>query len=258
VFFIKTPWETSTGGGLLKATSSRMFQMAWNILETKAASADANMRLDEKLLQDLADHDKPILHLYEWEKESATFGYFMKPEELLNLEEAKKRGLDIARRPTGGGVVFHLWDLAFSVLVPVKSPLFSTNTLDNYNLVNQVVKEVVKEFIGREELSITPDDGPFQDFNCTHFCMARPTKYDVMLSGKKIAGAAQRKTKGGFLHQGTIALLRPDEELLAAVLPSAAVREAMKQITFPLMSQQNLRKGRNELCELLKRHFIQL
>jgi lipoate-protein ligase A len=47
--------------------------------------------------------------------------------------------------------------------------------------------------------------------------MARPTKYDVMLQGRKIAGAAQRKTKAGFLHQGTIALLCPDPELLGAV-----------------------------------------
>ncbi len=232
--------------------------MAWNILETKAASADANMRLDEKLLENLGDHEKPILHLYEWEKESATFGYFVKPEELLDLAEAGKRGLDLARRPTGGGVVFHLWDLAFSVLVPAKSPLFSTNTLDNYNLVNRVVKDVVKEFIGSEELCLTPDDAPFQDRNCAHFCMARPTKYDVMLSGKKIAGAAQRKTKDGFLHQGTIALIKPDEGLLAAVLPSAAVREAMKQTTFPLLSQADLGKGRKQLCELLKRHFTKL
>jgi len=234
--------------------------MAWNILETKAASAEANMQLDAKLLENLEGQEGPILHLYEWEKPSATFGYFIKPEDLLDLEEAQKRGLDLARRPTGGGVVFHLWDLAFSVLVPSKSKLFSTNTLDNYNLVNRVVKDVVKEFLGiSEEIGLIPDDAPFQDQTCTHFCMARPTKYDVMLQGKKIAGAAQRKTKDGFLHQGTIALLRPDQELLGAVLPSGAVREAMMQNTFPLLSDlKDLKEGRKGLCEHLKRHFTKL
>jgi lipoate-protein ligase A len=234
--------------------------MAWNILETKAASAEENMQLDAKLLENLEGQERPILHLYEWERQSATFGYFVKPEDLLDLAEAKKRGLDLARRPTGGGVVFHLWDLAFSVLVPAKSKLFSTNTLDNYNLVNRVVKDVVKEFIGiSDEVGLTPDDAPFQDQTCVHFCMARPTKYDVMLQGKKIAGAAQRKTKDGFLHQGTIALLCPDLELLGAVLPSGAVREAMMQTTFPLLSnQKELQEGRRELCEHLKRQFIKL
>jgi lipoate---protein ligase len=237
-----------------------MVRMAWNILETKAASAEENMQLDAKLLENLEGQERPILHLYEWEKQSATFGYFVKPEDLLDLAEAKKRGLDLARRPTGGGVVFHLWDLAFSVLVPAKSKLFSTNTLDNYNLVNRVVKDVVKEFIGiSEEIGLIPDDAPFQDQTCTHFCMARPTKYDVMLQGKKIAGAAQRKTKDGFLHQGTIALLAPDPELLGAVLPSRAVREAMMQTTFPLLpDQKELKEGRRQLCEHLKRYFIKL
>lgn len=216
------------------------------------------MEMDAKLLEGLGDQEKPILHLYEWGRESLTFGYFMKPEELLNLEEAEKRGIDWARRPTGGGMVFHLWDLAFSVLIPAKSPLFSTNTLDNYNLVNRVVKDVVKEFIGGE-ISLTPDDASFEDPTCTHFCMARPTKYDVMLQGKKIAGAAQRKTKDGFLHQGTLALVRPDEELLTALLPSAAVREAMMRTTFPLLQDQHdLKEGRRQLCEHLKRHFTKL
>lgn len=234
--------------------------MAWNILETKAASAEANMELDAKLLENLEGQERPILHLYEWERPSATFGYFIKPEELLNLTEAKKWGLDLARRPTGGGVVFHVWDLAFSVLVPAKSRLFSMNTLDNYHLVNRIVKEVVKEFIGiSNEMELIPEDASFQDQTCTHFCMARPTKYDVMLEGRKIAGAAQRKTKDGFLHQGTIALLRPDPALLGAVLPSAAVREAMMQTTFSLLSDpQDLKEGRKALCEQLKRHFTKL
>ncbi|MBS0648606.1 MAG: hypothetical protein JSS10_05195 [Verrucomicrobia bacterium] len=232
--------------------------MAWNILERQAASARANMEMDSQLLEGLGDQEKPILHLYAWERESLTFGYFMKPEELLNLEEAEMRGIDWARRPTGGGTVFHLWDLAFSVLIPAKSPLFSTNTLDNYNLINRVVKDVVKEFIGGE-ISLTPDDAPFSDPTCTHFCMARPTKYDVMLQGKKIAGAAQRKTKEGFLHQGTLALISPDEELLTALLPSAAVREAMMRTTFPLLQERgDLKEGRKQLCEHLKRHFTKL
>jgi lipoate-protein ligase A len=233
--------------------------MGWTILETEAASAEENMELDARLLEELSGHENPILHLYEWERPSVTYGHFVRPDELLDSGEARKRGIDLAKRPTGGGVVFHLWDLAFSVLVPAKSSLFSTNTLDNYNLVNRVVKEVVKELTGMTEMNLTPDDAPFADQNCTFFCMARPTKYDVMLAGKKIAGAAQRKTKDGFLHQGTIALISPDIELLNAVLPSAAVREAMVKTTFPLLPHPNdLKQGRQKLCELLKKHFIKL
>ncbi len=225
------------------------------ILETKPCSAEENMRLDAELLKNLGNQEEPILHLYEWEKGSITFGYFAKPEKLLDMKEVKKRGIDLARRPTGGGVVFHLWDLAFSILVPAKSPLFSENTLENYNLVNRLVKTVVEEVISGE-MHLSPEDAPVKDENCSFFCMARPTKYDVIFQGRKIAGAAQRKTKDGFLHQGTIALQVPDVDLLQAVLPSETVREAIFQTTLPLFS--NLEKGRLELRELLKKHFVRL
>ena len=35
-------------------------------------------------------------------------------------------------------------------------------------------------------------------------CFANPVASDVMENGRKIAGAAQRKTRGGLLHQGSI------------------------------------------------------
>src|SRR5580692_6228766 len=100
------------------------------VLDTGPASAEKNMQIDADLLESLAE--EPILHFYEWEKRSITYGYFVKPEELLHLENLKRHGIDHARRPTGGGIVFHLWDLAFSVLIPSSSPHFSQNSLENY------------------------------------------------------------------------------------------------------------------------------
>ncbi len=37
-----------------------------------------------------------------------------------------------------------------------------------------------------------------------HACFANPVVSDVIESGRKIAGAAQRKTRSGLLHQGSI------------------------------------------------------
>lgn len=231
--------------------------MYWDILETGLSSAKENMEYDARLLAELGERERPILHLYGWKRPSVTYGHFIHPEQVINLPEAEKAGLDLARRPTGGGVVFHLWDLAFSVLIPAKCSLFSVNTLDNYGLVNRVVQEVVKDFLGLQT-SLTPIDAATAHASCANFCMARPTKYDVMLEGKKIAGAAQRKTKDGFLHQGTIALIPPDLELLSKLL-SPEIQEAMVQSTFPLFNEpQELDNGRQTLNERLKRFFSSL
>lgn len=227
--------------------------MEWDILDTGDSSAADNMEFDARLLGQLGGRKNPILHLYGWKEPSVTFGHFIKPEKVINLEEASKAGLDMSRRPTGGGVVFHLWDLAFSVLIPAKCSLFSENTLENYALVNRVVQDVVEK-----PTTLTPMDSDALSADCSHFCMARPTKYDVMLEGRKIAGAAQRKTKDGFLHQGTIALIPPDQELLSKLL-DVEVKEAMLKSTFPLFNDpQELDNGRKLITERLKRFFTKL
>ncbi len=169
------------------------------ILDTGISTAEENMRFDEKLLENLAAEGNPILHLYSWARPSATYGYFIRPENHLDLKKAANHHLDLARRPTGGGIVFHIWDLAFSFLMPASCPQFSTGTLQNYQFVNKAVLEAVQE-----RFSLTPEliseDAPSLGPDCKNFCMAKPTQYDVVYKGMKIAGAAQRKRKQGYLH----------------------------------------------------------
>lgn len=214
------------------------------------------MRLDTELLETLDPHALPILHFYDWQGDSATYGYFVKPADYLNLQEADRKGLSLARRPTGGGIVFHIWDLAFSVLVPAGHQYFSQNTLDNYAFINDAVLRAVSEFL-TDRPKLIASNAVALDFSCTRFCMAQPTKYDVVLRGKKIAGASQRKTKKGFLHQGTIALKMPSEEYLAKILrKEMKVLEAIKAHTFPLLGEEeNLQKGKAALRAALEKQL---
>jgi lipoate-protein ligase A len=221
------------------------------------------MRFDAKLLEQLQPESEPILHLYQWARPSATFGYFIRPEKHLDLKKIAYCHLDIARRPTGGGIVFHIWDLAFSFLMPSQHPAYSLGTLDNYQFVNSAVLSTIKEFFSLEEsIALISEDAPSLSPDCRHFCMAKPTQYDVVYQGLKIAGAAQRKRKQGYLHQGTISLAYPHVDLLNDVLLSKKdVLEAMKSYTFAplgrLWEPELLKKTRQELQKLLA-HKLQL
>jgi lipoate-protein ligase A len=192
------------------------------------------MRFDEKLLEQLDPQGKPILHLYQWAGPSATYGYFIAPEKHLDLKKAEKHHLSLARRPTGGGIVFHIWDLAFSFLMPSAHPAFSLNTLENYRFVNEAVLELIRAFFAlRAPVEIIPESVSFFGVDCQNFCMAKPTQYDVVYKGMKIAGAAQRKRRQGYLHQGTISLACPHFDLLSDVLLSKKeVLQAMATYSF--------------------------
>lgn len=223
--------------------------MQWIIEHTKKSPAAFIMEKDEKLLQNL---HVPILHFYEWQKDAATYGCFVKPEDFLDLKKVNQFNLDLAKRPTGGGIVFHITDLAFSVLLPNEHPKFSINTLDNYAFVNEAVIETIKELnITSHLLSFEPIP---LDTSCKHFCMAKPTKYDVMIEGRKIGGASQRRTKKGFLHQATISIALLSEEYLKEILlPGTKVIEAMQQNSASLLPKNASKQDIEEMRCLLKK-----
>jgi lipoate-protein ligase A len=78
--------------------------------------------------------------------------------------------------------------------------------------------------------------------------MAKPTKYDVMWEGKKVGGGAQRRTKYGFLHQGTISLGRPDEEFLSGILLDKELLSSFIQNSFHPERAGNRNMEENKLC----------
>lgn len=228
-----------------------------HILDTKIGSAEENMRLDQSLLETLDPKGQPILHLYEWKGPSATFGFFIQPDKHLNLGAVERHQISLARRSTGGGIVFHIWDLAFSFLMPSQHFAFSLSTLENYRFVNEVVLEIMREFfILKETAQLIPSSFASIVKECQNFCMAKPTQYDVVDEGKKIAGAAQRRTKRGYLHQGTISLAFPDIDLLRDVLlVQEEVLQAISAYTFaPLgvnVSLTILKEVRSEIQQKL-------
>lgn len=203
------------------------------IIDTKSSFAEENMQIDSDLLDRLDPNGDPILHLYRWKRPSFTYGYFFKLEDWIDLSKAKEKGFDFAKRPTGGGLLFHLWDLAFSFLMPANHPRFSQNRLENYRFVHEAVLKAVEDLFSLEKMELIPFDFSHDEKSTLQFCMARPTQYDLILGEKKIAGAAQRQKKNGYLHQGTISLAMPDFDLLEKIfLDGEKIIEAMKVHTF--------------------------
>lgn len=185
-------------------------------------SPEWNMKADEEALR----FPIPALRFYEWSGPSATYGYFLKPEDYFDLKGVEKHSLTLARRPTGGGIIFHTCDLAFSLIVPASHPFYTLDPLQSYHEINSRVLKAIGDAASLSEAH-SPSRGGF--------CMAKPTKYDLMLNGKKVGGAAQRKTKNGLLHQGSLYLAHPDFDMLQDVLKNGRqIAEEMQKTSFPL------------------------
>lgn len=227
----------------------------WQIIESGCLDPAEIMEKDARLLSNLAPGDQPILHFYEWSIPSLTYGYFTDPGRFLDLNALQVCGIALARRPTGGGIIFHLTDFAFSVLLPSGIPSLSINPLENYALINRWVAEAIG---GLPQLVHPPGllMPSIESSKSAPFCMVKPTHYDLVVEGKKVGGAAQRRTKTGLLHQASISVKLPPKELLQKVLlEGESVVAAMAKNSYCLLPEEadaaELYECRKKLKELL-------
>jgi lipoate-protein ligase A len=108
----------------------------------------------------------------------------------------------VVRRPTGGGLVDHRGDVTYTVVLPPTHPIALMRSEDSYNALHRCVVAAFRSLGWNAELS--PHKNPPSPRAFDMVCFEKPTRYDVMLNGRKIAGAAQRRTRTGLLHQGSI------------------------------------------------------
>jgi lipoate---protein ligase len=195
------------------------------IIDDGTMSARDAMHEDSEWIAKLPAFDQPRVRFYEWERKSITYGHFIDPDKWLVQEKMELLGFDTARRPTGGGLIFHYTDFAYTVAVPSHHPKCSQTVLDNYRLVNSALLEAISSIPGAFSLQERSDASSA----FTELCMATATQYDLIYAGRKLGGSAQRKTSGGFVHQGTLFLAPPNWQEMEEVLhmPKDAI-EAMK------------------------------
>ncbi|HEY8991314.1 MAG TPA: hypothetical protein VIM46_05015 [Luteolibacter sp.] len=156
-------------------------------------SGPANMAVDEWLLETAA---APVLRVYRWAGDWASLGYFGK------LAEAKAAftGVSWVRRWTGGGVVDHRDDWTYTLAVPKGEALAQARGAESYRTIHAALVAEIEMDNSNARLS----GGDAQTGAAA--CFANPVEHDIVdAAGRKLAGAGQRRTRFGLLHQGSVA-----------------------------------------------------
>jgi lipoate-protein ligase A len=111
------------------------------------------------------------------------------------------------RRWTGGGVVDHRADWTYSVIAPAHEPLAGRRGAESYQQLHQALRETMRA----EGLAASLSEGAEQ--TGAALCFENPVNHDLMgADGRKLAGAGQRRTRQGLLHQGSVAAAVDSEE----------------------------------------------
>jgi lipoyl(octanoyl) transferase len=202
--------------------------------DTAPRSAAINMAIDEALLETAKI---PSIRFYRWNSPALSFGYFGRFADVADYAA----GRDLVRRWTGGGIVFHGDDLTYSIIIPAQDAVFAESSAFIYAAIHSALRDVLSiqgqraELAPASEVAVTDfenssradrgynpsscshapvarptaqwpacHDGPQGRGYSRHLCFANPVRADVMIDSRKIAGAAQRRTRAGLLHQGSM------------------------------------------------------
>jgi lipoate-protein ligase A len=203
-----------------------LFSELLEVLDPEPHPAALNMAIDEVLLRELI---QPALRIYRWQEPTVSFGYFGPVTEA----ERVAAGRVLVRRWTGGGIVEHGEDVTYTLIVPREHEFAKLTAPESYRLIHEAIaRAMAGQGIDAKVLPVAGDGRSGE-------CFASPVQYDLVAHGTKVAGAAQRRTRWGLLHQGSI-LLQPPLPNLGAGL---AKELAASAIQHPLTRTQQEEAG---------------
>src|SRR6266436_2426024 len=166
--------------------------------DAAAHSAAMNMAIDETLLEYAA---VPSIRFYRWHSPALSFGYFGKFAHVACYAGER----DLVRRWTGGGIVFHGKDLTYSIVIPASDAVFTEPTMFIYERTHRALCDGLRKNGQPAVVAAGADRGRVTRVNDpTYRCFENPVRADVMIDGRKVAGAAQRRTRRALLQQGSI------------------------------------------------------
>lgn len=166
----------------------------WFLLQSGICAPASNMAIDEVLLHTAPHHAKPVLRFYGWTEPAATFGYSQKYSDLERVTMLRP----LIRRPTGGGLVPHDRDWTYSLAVPPNHSWYELKATESYERVHLWIRDAFAKMEVETMLS------PCCQKEVPGQCFLGAEKFDVLWHGRKIAGAAQRRTREGLLIQGSV------------------------------------------------------
>ncbi len=161
-----------------------MLRKRWRMLRYESNTPAMNMALDEAIAEAVTYRVAgPTLRFYGWEPSAVSIGRFQDLEEVVDLEQCDRLGVQVVRRNTGGGAVFHDSgkEITYSVVCP--EDMMPSD-------INEAYREIGGWLVNA--LKLIGIEATFEPIN------------DVLVNGKKISGSAQSRRQGIFTQHGTL------------------------------------------------------
>ena len=162
----------------------------WRLIPLQTNNAFMNMAIDEAILTArIAGQVPNTLRFYRWQSSAVSIGKNQNPEEEIYLDACKQQGVDVVRRISGGGTVYHDFEGEVTYSVIAKTADFGTGDITS---VYVQIYEAITDAL--HLLGVPADFSGGDAKNCPN----------LTVNSKKISGSSQAITRGVVLQHGTL------------------------------------------------------
>ncbi len=162
----------------------------WRLLPLETHDAFMNMAIDEAIYTARAADKVPnTLRFYRWQPSAVSIGKNQNPENEVYFDACKQLGVDVVRRISGGGTVYHDFEgeVTYSIIAKT-SDLGSADVSSVYFKIYEAITDALRL------LGVPADFSGGDAKNCPN----------LTVNGKKISGSSQAITRGVVLQHGTV------------------------------------------------------
>lgn len=200
----------------------------WRLIREEPRSGAMQMALDEVAARTAGTGGPRTVRVYRWEPSTFSLGYSQSTE-TVDWAFCEQSGIDVIRRPTGGGGIYHdtYGDISYSITLPAEET--AGELLGSYH---ELLEPVILAF---ERMgipaSLAEEAKPAIHEPCCYLRGLEPA-HDLVVNGRKISGNAQYRTRDAVVQHGSLTYQRtPEEHVSVFAEPSVQSRQFDERVT---------------------------
>ena len=180
-------------------------ELEWRFIGEESRPGAVQMALDEIAAETAAAGGPATVRIYRWTPGTVSLGY-SQPRDILDLDFCERAGIDVTRRQTGGGTIYHDdWgDISYSIVAPAAE--LPGDLMESYQLLCEPLfsafaqLRVDARFVEQERAAVFEPACYLRDLHPAH---------DVVgPDGRKLSGNAQYRQREAVVQHGSITFER--------------------------------------------------
>jgi lipoate-protein ligase A len=184
----------------------------WRLIAEDVRPGPLQMALDEVAAETAGNGGPATLRVYRWRPSTVSLGYSQSPS-ILDSDYCDREGIDVTRRPTGGGTIYHddFGDISYSIVVPADA--VPGDLMESYRLLCDPLFDALErlgidaEYVEAERPAV---------FEPACYLRALHPAHDVVgPDGRKLSGNAQYRQREAVVQHGSLSFERTPKRHLS-------------------------------------------